>query len=337
MHRERSVGSLTFTPMDRARWTKVAAAAVAVIVVVAMSTPAFSQAAVSKDASANDTGAVYNGNFPDPSILVANGRYYAYATQSDGTNIQLIVSTDLIHWSKVRDALPSLPGWASTGFTWAPSVAADPSGGYEMFYVAHDRSSGLQCIGRATSASPLGPFVDHSTSPFLCQITLGGSIDPYVFSDGGLDYLVWKSDGSGGQAQQIWAQQLNADDDAVVGSSSLLLSSTSSWEDGIVEGPAMLQTSAGLLLYFSGNRWSSSSYAIGAVRCDSPLGPCVNAPTGKILSSISHVVGPGGSSFFTARDGETMMAYAAWSGGVGSSTGRRELFLTTVRGTGTLS
>jgi hypothetical protein len=119
-----------------------------------------------------------------------------------------------------------------------------------------------------------------------------------------------------------------------VGSSSLLLSSTSSWEDGIVEGPAMLQTSAGLLLYFSGNRWSSSSYAIGAVRCDSPLGPCVNAPTGKILSSISHVVGPGGSSFFTARDGETMMAYAAWSGGVGSSTGRRELFLATVHATG---
>jgi hypothetical protein len=62
--------------MDRSRWTKVAAAAVALIVVVAMSTPAFSQAAAAKGESIKDVGAVYSGNFPDPSILVANGRYY---------------------------------------------------------------------------------------------------------------------------------------------------------------------------------------------------------------------------------------------------------------------
>ncbi len=327
--------SPTIVPVGRRRWC-VAVAVVAFLTLAGgASSSAFSQSANSGDILTRTVEPGYSGNFPDPSILVANGRYYAYATQSGGDNIQLIDSTDLVHWKVEHDALPVLPEWASAGFTWAPSVAVDPSGGYEMFYAARDRSSGLQCIGRATAASPLGPFVDHSTQPFLCQTDLGGSIDPYVFSDDGLDYLVWKSDGATGQPQQIWSEQLDVDDDALVGSSSLLLSAISSWENGVVEGPAMLHSGTGLFLYFSGNRWSSSSYSIGVVGCDSPLGPCANTPTGQTLDPLGNVVGPGGPGFFTADDGETMMAYAAWVGTPGSPTGRRALFLATVEPTST--
>jgi hypothetical protein len=214
-------------------------------------------------------------------------------------------------------------------------VAKDPIGGYEMFFAARDAHSDVQCIGLATSSTPLGPFVDRSDRPFLCQTSFGGSIDPYVFADDGSDYLVWKSDGANGQPQQLWSQQLNASDSGLVGSSSLLLSATSSWEDGVVEGPAMLRTGSELFLYFSGNRWSSAVYAIGVVGCDSPLGPCVNAPTGQAVSTAGHLVGPGGPTFFAAKDGQVMMAYVAWSSSDGPRNGPRQLYVDRVDTTGT--
>jgi hypothetical protein len=280
-------------------------------------------------------GPAYASDFPDPSIIEVGGRYFAYSTQSGGANIPVITSGDLVGWGARGDALPVLPSWAIAGSTWAPSAARDPSGGYELFYTARDRATGLECIGRATSASPLGPFIDHANRPFLCQVSLGGSIDPYLFADNGTDYLVWKSDGAAGQPQQLWAQQLQAGDTALVAASALLLSASSSWEDGVVEGPAMLRTATGLFLYFSGNRWSSPAYAIGVVGCDTPLGPCVNTPTGTDVSRDSHLIGPGGASFFTAKDGRAMMAYAAWSGSSVPPAGRRELYLDTVDTMGT--
>jgi beta-xylosidase len=281
------------------------------------------------------TGPSYTGDFPDPTVLVVRGRYYAYSTQSGGFNIPVITSDDLTDWSGRTDALPVLPSWAGKGFTWAPSVAVDPTGGYQMFFAALDTTSGIECIGRATSASPRGPFVDRADHPFLCQAALGGSIDPYVFTTGGTNYLIWKSDGANGAPQQLWSQQLDSTDAALVGSPSLLLSATSSWEGGVVEGPAMLQTADGLFLYFSGNRWSTSDYSIGVVGCDTPLGPCVNAPTGQEVSARSDLSGPGGPSFFAADDGQTLMAYAAWSGRAGTPSGRRELYIDRVDTEGT--
>jgi beta-xylosidase len=301
--------------------------------VTARSSPAPTTATLQSDRVA---GAVYTGDFPDPSVLVVDGRYYAYATQSGGTNIQVVSSTDLTGWTPAADALPTLPTWAEPGFTWAPAVDRDPDGGYEMFFAARDGALGVECIGRAVSTSPLGPFVEASATPFLCQANLGGSIDPYVFTDGGTTYLLWKSDGANGSAQQIWSQALDADHDAPVGSASLLLSATSTWEQGVIEGPAMLRTENGLFLYFSGNSWSTSAYSIGVVGCDSPLGPCVNASTGQEVSTSGRVVGPGGATFFAAPDGDTYLAFAAWVGVPHAAGSRRELYIDEVDTTGTL-
>ena len=276
------------------------------------------------------TGAVYGGDFADPSIMLVGNRYYAYATQSGHDNIQVVWSKDLLHWSARSDALPVLPSWATSGFTWAPSVTSNPSGGYEMFYVARDGALGVQCIGRAVSTSPLGPFVDAGSAPYLCQTALGGSIDPFVFVDNGTDYLLWKSDGANGMPQEVWAQQLGSGDRSLEGTAALLLSATSKWEDGIVEGPAMIRTGSGLYLYFSGNRWSTSEYAIGIAGCDTPLGPCVSSSTGQQVSTEPGVEGPGGPTFFVAKDGQLMMAYAAWTDDPGLPTGRRELYVDSV-------
>ena len=90
------------------------------------------------------------------------------------------------------DALPTLPSWAEKGETWAPSVAFNGIG-FVMYYTATEASTGDQCIGVATSATPLGPYVDTSAAPVVCQNgndagrtvdngNYGGSIDPDIFT-----------------------------------------------------------------------------------------------------------------------------------------------------------
>lgn len=264
-------------------------------------------------------GPVIRGDAPDPSILVVGHTYYSFTTDSGVNNVPVYESTDLVHWQLVGDAMPVLPSWAEVGLSWSPSVTFAPGGGYRLFYDAYNGGSGMECIGRATAASPLGPFVDTSSTPFLCQPDFGGSIDASVFHQDGGDVLVWKSDRIAG----IWAQSLGSDDARVVGVRHLLLTPSASWEGGVIEGPAMLQIGSTITLWFSAGAWSGSSYSIGMVRCDSPLGPCDAKSAVQELKSRRALIGPGGPTFFD-RHGTAEMAFSAWVGN------GREMYLASV-------
>lgn len=253
------------------------------------------------------TGPVIPADAPDPSILVVGHTYYAFTTNSGGNNLPVYESTDLVNWQLVGDAMPVLPAWAEVGLSWSPSVTVAPGGGYQLFYDAYDEGDGTECIGRATSSSPLGPYVDSSSTPFLCQQTLGGSIDASVFQRSGRDVLVWKSDRIDG----IWAQSLGSDDTKVIGVRHLLLTPTASWEGGVVEGPAMLQSGSTTTLWFSAGAWAGGSYSIGRVVCDSPLGPCDASSATQELKTGGMLRGPGGPSFFESN-GSSEMAFSAW-------------------------
>ena len=67
---------------------------------------------------------VYEGDFPDPFVLVAGDRYFAYGTQTGDINVQVMESADLDKWEHRGDALPELPSWAARGHTWSPAVLA---------------------------------------------------------------------------------------------------------------------------------------------------------------------------------------------------------------------
>jgi hypothetical protein len=252
-------------------------------------------------------GPVIRGDAPDPSILVVGHTYFAYATDSGVNNVPVYESTDLTNWQLVGDAMPDLPSWAAVGYSWSPSVTEAPGGGYQLFYDAYDEEDGTQCIGRATASSPLGPFIDPSSTPFLCQQALGGSIDASVFQRDGGDFLVWKSDRIAG----IWAQRLGPDDASVVGSRRLLLTPTASWEQSVVEGPTMLQIGSATTLWFSAGAWSGAGYSIGMVTCDSPLGPCDTSSATQELKTDGMLLGPGSPSFFDSH-GAVEMAFSAW-------------------------
>ena len=277
---------------------------------------------------------VYNVDFPDPSIANFGGLYYAYGTQSGFANTPAATSTDAVNWTPVGgNIFPTLPLWASFGFTWAPSVARNAAGQYVMYYTARDTSSGLQCIGRAVALSPTGPFVDSTLGPAICQTNVGGSIDPDIFTaPDGNSYLYWKSDGdSTGDLSGLWAQPLDADFNLTGSPTLLLTNGGQAWQGNIVEGPAMTVIDGTYYLFYSGNDYDTAQYAIGYTTCDGPTGPCANTQFNPVLGTEEGMSGPGGETFFDSPTGQLLVGFAAWPGAVGyENGGHRALFVGTV-------
>ena len=279
-------------------------------------------AAVTADCSAADDAVAGPGSrppvlpydFADPDVVEIGGRFYGYATNGGGGNVQLIRSADLVHWEWLGDALPSLPPWASPGRTWAPAVLPRP--GYAvLFYAARERASGRQCIGAAFAPRPEGPFVDGSARPFLCQHERGGSIDPSAFVDGdGRGYLLWKSEDEtvGGRAT-LWSAPLAASGLALAGSPHALVAADRAWEHGTVEGPAMARAAGGYHLLYSGSSWSGPDYGVGHARCAGPLGPCRKSADGPFLRSFGDAVGAGGAEVLPGPGGQAWLVFHAWT------------------------
>ena len=286
------------------------------------------------NALADATGASFPYDFPDPSVITVGDRYYAFSTNSNAGDVQVITSTDLAHWSFVGNALPALPAWANAGSTWAPSVihldaapaqpaqpaspgkptvAAVPArpATYVMYYTVRDRASGADCLSTAVSAAPAGPYVDSSTASLVCESADGGSIDPspFVAPDGSM-WLLWKRERAE-QPATIQVQQLNPDGLSLTGPQVNLLQPDRAWERGVVEAPSMIDTSAGFVLFFAGGIWNSNSYATGVALCDTPVGPCHDLSS-PVLTSNGTVIGPGGASAFTDTSGAMWLAYASY-------------------------
>jgi beta-xylosidase len=286
----------------------------------------------------------YGGDFPDPSVVVVNGTYYAFSTQvwdsqrSRWTNVQELQSSDAVTWSPAAvttgygtDALPQLPRWAKTGNTWAPAVIQIGSG-FVMYYTVTNASNGLQCISRATSSTPQGPYADGSSGPLVCQTGRGGSIDPSPFrSPAGSLYLHWKSDDNRyGNPTALWAQPLNTAGTSFQNRSSptRLLSATAAWENGIIEGPTMtgvwLNGSNHYFLFYGAGSWDTASAGIGYATCAGPTGPCtkVTSATAWLATGSPGVgaIGPSGPDFFVPSGASSFassqtIAYHGWFGG----------------------
>ncbi|HET9691109.1 MAG TPA: glycoside hydrolase family 43 protein [Acidimicrobiales bacterium] len=283
-------------------------------------------ASSSHTTSGTFTAPVYAGDFPDPSVVTVGGTYWAYATGSGGSNLQVMSSSDLHTWSAPTDPLPTLPSWASAGSTWAPGVAV-LGGQYVLYYTVHDTGLKMQCLSVATSSTPQGPFSDKSSGPLECQTADGGSIDPnpYVDPGTGAAYLVWKSDDNAlGQRTHLWAEQLAPGGLAFAAGTapSLLLTESAAWQAPSVEGPDLVRTATGYVLFYGANAWNSSSSGIGYATSPSLLGAYTNQSVkGPWVGSTGAAAGPQGPAVFTDATGATRMAFAAWDGTVGYANG----------------
>jgi beta-xylosidase len=272
-------------------------------------------------------------DFPDPFVLNAGGSYYAFATNSGPTNVQVMFSADLSSWDVLGDALPAVAGWAQRGNTWAPAVLGRGDT-FVLYYTVREPHSGRQALSVATASAPQGPFRDVSDGPFVFQLDLGGSIDPSTFVDTDAQaYLVWKADANAlNEPSSLWGQPLSADGLSLLGSPTRLLDHDAGWENPLIEAPALLQVDGTYFLFYSANWWSSADYAIGYATADSALGPYTKVTTGgPWFAADGAVAGPGGQEFFTDAGGSVRMAYHGWQPGqIGYPGGARTLRLATV-------
>lgn len=277
---------------------------------------------------------VFAIDFPDPFVLFHDGGFIAYATnaQGDQANVQMAQSTNLTDWSLVRDgerlkdAMPVLPAWARPGFTWAPEVIATDAG-FVLHFTARDRASGLQCLGTAFATDPQGPFTSQATAPLLCQTAEGGTIDssPFRDADGAL-YVYYKNDGNNPafrKTTHIYAQRLSADGLSVVGEPVSLMRNDTDWEAHVIEAPTMVRRGNRYFLFYSANHfgWEThqrlSPYAMGYAVCDSPMGPCTDAPANPLLNSYNDrragcLSGPGHQSVFNVGERQ-FISFHAWA------------------------
>jgi beta-xylosidase len=219
-------------------------------------------------------------------------------------------------WGAPSDALPDPPAWATPHAMWAPDVAQ--FGNHYMMYFTSDlagSSPPTMCIGDAISTNPAGPYIPSPT-PFICQLSMGGSIDPRVFVDSnGQASMIWKSDQNALKTNvptAIWSQPLSADGLHLLGAPTEIFSPDEAWQNAIVEAPQMVLVNGAYYLFYSGGWFNQTSYAIGVARCSGPVGPCHDTSSWPLLASNAQGAGPGEESVFSNNAGIWML-YTPWS------------------------
>jgi hypothetical protein len=259
-----------------------------------------------------------------PAAQSPTGRagYLLFSTSDYVANVPTEWSTDLRHWKQLPDALPDPPAWSdrrnANTKTWSPSVMAI-DGRWVMYVTTRDWMAGRQCIAVAVATHPAGPYRPVGSGPLVCQLALGGSIDPDVVrAAGGQLELAWKSDGDAIRIRtSLWSQELAPDGLSLEGDApNLLLQSDEPWEQGNIEAPELVPASGtGWWLFYSGSQWDRPrSYATGLAWCPDLAGTCTAVGSGPWLAgSVPRAVAPGGLDVFTTLAGRTEMAVSTLS------------------------
>jgi beta-xylosidase len=265
-------------------------------------------------------------DFPDPSVLQdTDGQWYTFATAGNGKQVQVAqAAASKGPWNLLnKDLLPDGGDWTTSKNTWAPDVHRLDDGSYVMYYSGQVKNStAFHCIGVATSKNVTGTFTPSDT-PFVCDLSVGGAIDPSGFQDtDGTRYVVYKIDGNsighGGScgnevapivSTPLMLQQVKADGITKVGSPVQLLDRTDA--DGpLVEAPAILRNAAGkYVLFFSSGCYTESSYNVNYAVADSIKGPYTRSTSPLVTTDDSFGLNaPGGATPLV--DGSAMVFHA---------------------------
>lgn len=284
------------------------------------------------------TNPVYEGDMPDPSVILYKGVYYAFGTTGtdrvDGRIFTLLRSTNLVNWEKLGGALTP-PSPNPDYQYWAPEITFN-DGKFYLYY-AQGLFHPYRFENRvAVSTNPEGPYTDTGNVLMDCKSNLF-TIDPFPFrDDDGQWYFFYSCDftntdngwhaGTGIMADKLIGMTNLAGDCHVVVRARYdwtlftahrwmaVYQQTFDWHT--VEGPYVLKHDGKYYCIYSGSAYSSIHYGLDCVEADHPLGPYTGqGDHARVLHDIpGHVRGPGHNDIVTGPDGHTQyFVYHAWN------------------------
>jgi beta-xylosidase len=275
----------------------VAACALALIV----SAPARAQGG-----GASFTNPVIPGNVADPSVVRADGAYWAAATSGGWAPVfPIFRSLDLVHWRQVGAVFHRPPAWARGNF-WAPGLAVR-RGTWSVYYSA-SRWRRKPCIAVAQARSPTGPWRDRGF--VVCQPV--GSIDPAEVHDvEGRRFLVWKRMGAG---SGIYGARLSRSGRRLASRAVRLVVPNAEWEEGVTEGPDIVRHGDRYVLVYSGGHCCRPpcSYAVGVARARHVLGPYVKDDENPVFRGGNGWKCPGHGTLVSAPGGSLAFLHHAY-------------------------
>ena len=254
---------------------------------------------------------------PDPSVIQGDdGAVYIIASDEQYKGLPIVKSTDLVTWTKVGEVFaatnrPRFDGRTDGGL-WAPDIVKI-GGKYVLYYSYYSTLGEWQWgIGVATADRPTGPWTDKGKLFLGGEIGVRCSIDPFCWSEGGSNWLVW------GSYYGIWAVELSADGLSLKGEKTRLAGT-----DGYgLEGSMIHKKDGKYYLFVSeGGTGYNEHYKLGADRADSFLGPYLNkagqdvksAAVDFFLSAGGGFVSPGHCSRIVTDDkGQEWIFYHAF-------------------------
>ncbi len=304
----------------------------------------------------NNTGAVYN--CPDPAIIKSQASgadtWYAYCTGDAFNNsdtvtsggalrahlISVFSSSDLVHWSYVRDAFATLPVWAASGTELYEPAIKQIGTQYLLYFraitntanTANTTSTGY-AIGVGTANSPAGPFTYSSATPLVADYQACGNTcnattqAPEVVSDGTNYWLSY-----GGTYGGLYIQQLSSTGTATTGAATPIAI------DNYYTNPYILNYNGYYYLFATpaGNCCSGvySTYSVRVGRSTSVTGPYLDAEGNDMLAASpsngqtqgdpggdtvlvntgNTIYGPGSNTVFADESGQNYILYSGVSG-----------------------
>lgn len=238
----------------------------------------------------------------DPFILLWEGKYYAYGTNSND-GIEVFVSDDLLTWSSNNSlALHKADVWGDKWF-WAPEVY-HVSGKFYMYYSADEH------ICAATSDSPLGPFKQEVMKPMIEEEKC---IDNSLFiDDDGKPYLLFDRFNDG---LNIWVAELEDNLlDIKPGTMRKCINVSQAWEEvwpRVNEGSFIVKRNGIYYMTYSANSYESQFYGVGVATATNITGPWTKYEGNPIFQKPGDLVGVGHSAMFSDKDGKLRIVFHA--------------------------
>ncbi len=251
---------------------------------------------------------------PDPGVIFDGTQYVLTCTSGNAADaFPIYTSPDLVTWTLQGHIFPSgqWPPWAQSNF-WAAEIHRVGSQ-YIAYYSASD-AAGVHRVGAASAPASTGPFTDLGAP--LVENATEGVIDPTEFTDvNGTPYVLWKVDGNAnGMSTPIFGQQLSPDGLGLLGTPTQLITNDLPWEGAVTEAPYLVLQGGTYFLFYSGNSYATTSYAVGVASAPSPLGPYLKNQR-PILVTEGAWAGPGHCAVVETPAGDSYMVYHAWVSG----------------------